>query len=200
MKSVPGLILAIGLGLIGAVFNWMYLHGGPNREAVAKFVAVKDGRTLNRGDILRDSDLTLVEIPEVYVGNLRTFAVLDKAQPTVVGVRVGRTLTGPCLLLQDDLTTPKEKLPLEPDEDAVPIAVDSRTFVPSLYEPGDTVSFLIPRVPAPRWPRRAIRHPATRPDKAWRRSLPRAPRRRARSRPSDPLRSFRSATNWAASK
>jgi hypothetical protein len=149
MKSIPGLVLAIGLGLIGAVFNWMYLHGGPNRDATTSFVGIKEGRRVNRGDVLKEADIAPLVLPELWVGNLRSFAVLDKDRATVIGMPVGRTLEGPCLLLADDLKTPKERLPLEPDEDAMPIPVDSRTFVPSLFEPGDTVSFLIPRGAGP---------------------------------------------------
>ena len=67
----------------------------------------------------------------------------------MIGQPVARTLTGACLLLNDDLKTPPEELKLEPGESAMWIPVDSRAFVPSLFKPGDMVLFMIPPVAMP---------------------------------------------------
>ncbi len=154
MKSIQGLLLAIGLGVVGAIFNWMYLHSGPSRDATVSFLGIKEGQTVNRGEVLRDEYLVELPLREDWVGKLRDFAVLYKDKATVVGQPVWRPLSGPCLVMSDDLKTPLEELKLEPDETAIFIPVDSRAFVPSLFKPGDTVSFMLPRsyLPTPAVP------------------------------------------------
>ena len=149
MKSVQGLVIAAALGIAGAIFNWMYLNSGPSREATVKFLGIKQGQVVNRGELLREEHLATVEIPEAQVGNLRGFAVPYNAKSTVIGVPVSRNLVGECLLLEDDVKTPPAELKLKPGETAMWIPVDSRAFVPSLFKPGDKVSFLIPRTGTP---------------------------------------------------
>jgi hypothetical protein len=149
MKSVQGLVVAIALGIAGAIFNWMYLNSGPSREATVSFVGVKQGQIVNRGELLREEQLVPLVLPETWVGNLKDFAVKYKDKSTVVGVPVSRTLEGECLLMNDDLKTPPPELKLEAGDSAMSITVDSRAFVPSLFNPGDTVSFMIPRVATP---------------------------------------------------
>jgi hypothetical protein len=152
MKSIQGIVVAIALGITGAVFNWMYLHSGPSREATVTFVGIKQGQIISRGDVLRDDYLVPLTLPETWVGNLRNFAVEYRDKSTVIGQPISRALVGECLLLTDDLKTPPEELKLEPGETAMWIPVDSRAFVPSLFKPGDTVSFLVPRGAMPAQP------------------------------------------------
>ena len=154
MKSIQGLFVAVGLAIAGAMFNWMYLHSGPSRDETVSFLGIKEGQTVNRGEVLREDYLVPLTLPETWVGNLRGFAVLYKDKSTVIGQPVWRTLTGGSLVLNDDLKTPLEELKLEPDESAIWIPVDSRAFVPSLFKPGDQVSFMIPRsyLPTPAVP------------------------------------------------
>jgi hypothetical protein len=149
MKSIQGLVVAVALGITGAIFNWMYLHSGPSQEQTAKFLGIKQGQVVNRGDIIREEHLVIAEIPEKWVGNLRGFAVPYDAKSTVVGVPVSRTLVGECLLLEEDVKVPPAELKLEPGETAMWVTVDSRAFVPSLFKPGDTVSFLLPHGAVP---------------------------------------------------
>ncbi len=146
MKSIQGLVLAIGLGIAGMIFNWMYLNGGPPRDATVAFLGVKEGQSVNHGAILREEQITRYTLPAAWAGNLANIAVQYKDAPTVVGQRVWRNLTGPCLLMTDDLTTPSEELKLDADESVIWIPVDNRTFVSSLLKPGDVVSFMIPHI------------------------------------------------------
>jgi len=153
MKGIPGLILAVVLGIAGALFNWAYLASRSSQEETVAFVGIKEGTTVNRGEALREGDIEAVRIPKRWVGNLTDFAVLDEAKGGVVGRPVWRTMTGPRLLLGEDLVTPPEELRLD-DSDVMWIPVDTRAFVPSLVMPGDRVSFLVPRskIPTPGMP------------------------------------------------
>ncbi|MBN1394398.1 MAG: hypothetical protein JW959_05205 [Pirellulales bacterium] len=149
MKGIHGLIAAVGLGIAGALLNWAYLAGRASQEETVAFVGIKKDVTVNSGEMIRDEDIVPVRIPLRLVGNLRDFAMLYEAKGSVVGQRVCRNMTGECLLLRDDLTTPPQKLDLDKGEDAMWIPVDTRAFVPSLIKPGDMVSFLISRASTP---------------------------------------------------
>ena len=44
MKGIQGLIVAIGLGVAGAMFNWAYLASRSSQEATVSFVGIKEGQ------------------------------------------------------------------------------------------------------------------------------------------------------------
>lgn len=148
MKGMQGLILAIGLGIAGAMFNWAYLNSRSPDIATEAFVGIKPDATVERGDRLLEEHLEPVYVPRQAVGNLDQFAVLYADLKTVVGMNVWRTLPGGSLLLKDDLKTPPQNLNFGEtvkqgvEERAVGIPVDTRTFVPALVNPGDFVSFV----------------------------------------------------------
>ncbi len=146
MKGIQGLIVAVGLGIAGSLFNWAYLASRASQDATVSFVGIKDGQTIHRGEVLRDEHLVELSMPEGWVGNLKDYAVLYNARDTVVGRPVWRTLSGECLLLNEDLRTPPETLKLDEGEQLVWIPVEGRAFVPSLISPGDEVMFLVPRL------------------------------------------------------
>ena len=75
MKGIQGLIVAVGLGIAGAL-NWAYLASRSSQDATVSFVGIKNGQTVNRGEILRDDHFVELSIPERWVGNLKDFAVL----------------------------------------------------------------------------------------------------------------------------
>jgi len=145
MKGVQGLVLAIGLGVVGAFFNWMYLHSGPSRDEMISFIGIAREKPLMRGDILHETDLVEVPVPAKWVGSLSDFAIGYNARKSVIGQPVTRNLAGGCLLFREDLETPREELNLGPDERAMWIPVETRAFVPSLVKPGDSVSFFVSR-------------------------------------------------------
>lgn len=148
MKGIQGLIVAAGLGLAGAAFNWAYLHSRSRDIETVAYVGIKPDVTVQRGERLLEEHLEPIPVPAQSVGNLDQFAVLYTDRKTVVGMNIRRTLIGGSILLQDDLKTPALDLRFGEtpqagvEERAVGIPVDTRTFVPALVNPGDLVSFV----------------------------------------------------------
>jgi len=149
MKGIHGLILAIGLGIAGALFNFAYLANRSRDVEKVAFIGVKEDKVVGRGEPLTEENLEPVEIPRRWVGKLEDYAVLYSARQTVLGRRVWRALEGGSLLLRSDLKTPPRELnfganlPSGVQEMATGVPIDSRKFVPSLVEPGDLVSFIV---------------------------------------------------------
>jgi hypothetical protein len=106
--------------------------------------------------LIREDLVEPVGIPKINVGNLSDFAVLWESRQTVIGIPVSRNIDGGSLLLLDDTKMPPPELNLGPDEGAMWVPVDTRSFVPALVVPGDTVSFLVSRrisgIPTPAMP------------------------------------------------
>jgi hypothetical protein len=149
MQGIKGLIIAIGFGIAGALLNFAYLQSKASKEEKVAFVGIKAERTVNRGQVLAEEDITPVSIPKLWVGNLDTLGVLYESKTSVLGQKALRNLTGERLLLRDDFGTPPPELNLEPGEELRWIPVDTRAFVPSLVSPGDRVSFLVTRPVGP---------------------------------------------------
>jgi len=144
MKPLYGLILAIGLGIAAAIFNFAYLNLRSRDIDKVEFIGVKPGATISRGDRLSwKENLAPVGIPVGSVGNLDSFAIRWEDRQTVEGMNVWRTLSNSALLLRDDLRTPPQELKLGKSERALWIPVNNRRFVPSLIVPGDLVSFIV---------------------------------------------------------
>ena len=160
MKNIQGLIIALVLGILAAMLNWVYLTSKARNVETVDFIGIKQGVTIGRGERLVQENLVQVGIPRTGIGNLDDFAVRYSELQTVLNQNVSRTLRDGALLLRDDLKTPppelkleKSRTPGEGEDVAIWIPVDTRTFVPSLVSPGDLVSFLVaaPRgsVPTP---------------------------------------------------
>jgi len=153
MKGIQGLIVAIGLGITGALLNFIYLaNKSGDLEAVA-FIGIGPEVRVARGSTIVREHLVPVEVPQRVARNLEKFAVKFSDVNTVVGQKALRTLEGGSLLLRDDLRTPPAELDFTEnleagveEEVARGIPIDSRSIVPSLIEPGNLVSFLAPRV------------------------------------------------------
>lgn len=146
MKNVYGLLFALALGIAGGLLNWSYLAKKSRDMERVGFVAVKQGVTLQAGDIFRREDLEEVAIPKERVGNLINFAVPYTQVDTVIGNPVVREFAGGQLVLDKDLrAVAPEPRQLAADEREIGIPVDVRTFVPSLYKAGDLISFVVPK-------------------------------------------------------
>ena len=76
MKGIQGLIVAVGLGIAGVLLIGRIWPAGRSQDATVSFVGIKNGQTVNRGEILRDDHFVELSIPERWVGNLKDFAVL----------------------------------------------------------------------------------------------------------------------------
>jgi hypothetical protein len=144
MKSMQGLIVAIALGLSGAMLNWFYLEQRSRDFDKVSFIGIQEGASIKRGDPLREDQLVPVEIPQNAVGQLQNFAYYYKDLATVVGQSPARAYTGGELLLRQDMKTPPSELKLSgANHRAMWIPVDTSTIVPSLIVPGDQVDFLV---------------------------------------------------------
>jgi Flp pilus assembly protein CpaB len=143
MKAIHGLVIAVGLGIAAAFFNFAYLNFKSTKAEKEYFIGVKPNVTINRGDRLSEENLAPIGIPKGSVGNLDKFAIRYDDLETVKGMNVWRTLNDSALLLRDDLRTPPQELDLKEGERAMWIPIDSRAFVPSLVEPGDLVDFIV---------------------------------------------------------
>lgn len=157
MRGIQGLVVAVGLGICGAFFNWIYLNTRSQQMAMEEFVGIRPKTVVERNDLLTRDHLVPVPIPREAAGTLREFAVLYSARQSVIGHAVTRTIPGGSLLLVDDLRTPPLELNLgqgpdkagQPQERAMWVPFDTRSFVPSLITPGDLVSFLVQRPNSP---------------------------------------------------
>src|SRR5262245_46811032 len=149
MKGVSGLLIAVGLGIVGAFCNWMYLAQMGREMKTQDFIAISDNVKINAGDKFSEAHFVPVSVPGNNLGNLDKVAVKWSDRFTVVGQPATKSYSPGEILLAHDLRTPPEmdiKRLLAPDERAVWIPVDTRTFVPALVNAGDTVSFIVPRV------------------------------------------------------
>ena len=149
MKGVQGLLLSLGLGLAGAVCNWLYLERLAGREAKVSFIGIKADAQVNIGDKLLASHLVRVDIPRSAVGSLDQVAPLWGLKSTVEGLATSRSFRGGELVLTQDLRTPGAKDlndKLGKDEVAVWLPIDNRTFNSMRVNPDDEVTFLLPRV------------------------------------------------------
>jgi len=149
MKGIHGLILAIGLGIAGALFNFAYLANRSRDVEKVAFIGVKEDKVIGRGEPLSEEQLEPVEIPRRWVGRLEDYAILWSARQTVLGRGASRPLEGGSLLLRSDLRTPPRELtfganlPAGVQEVATWVPIDTRRLVPSLVQPGDLVSFIV---------------------------------------------------------
>jgi hypothetical protein len=148
MKGVPGLIVSVVLGLVGAFCGWFYLNQEAKQMEMIEFIGIADDVRINPGDKFKDIHFMKISIPRSNVGNLDASAPKFSELNTVVGKSANRShVTGEILLYQDLRTAPSMTLAelLGESEVARSITVDTRTFVPPLVVAGrDFVSFIIP--------------------------------------------------------
>lgn len=142
-----GLIIAVVLGVVGAVLNLLYLHGKASDFEKVAFLSIREGTEVRRGEAFREEHFAPLEIPKIAVSSqLSEAAILYKARGTVIDIKATRDYTGGEMILEDQLKTPPAQLNLsDPKERAMWVPVDTRTFVPTLVLPGDYVSFMVPK-------------------------------------------------------
>lgn len=149
MKGALGLTLAAGLGIIGAISNWFYLQRLAKDQEKVYFIAVKQGVTINVGETITADDLVQVGIPKSGVDNLSASAPQWEALESVKGVRAPRPLHGGEIILNQDILREAHQAlakTLQEDEVVRWVPVDSGTVVPEHINPGDWVSFDVPRI------------------------------------------------------
>ncbi|MEZ6065184.1 MAG: hypothetical protein R3B90_05640 [Planctomycetaceae bacterium] len=149
MKGVMGLLLAAGLGLVGAISNWFYLERLARTEEQVYFIAIKDGKAVKEGDVIKSDDLERFGIPRSAVGNLENVAPKWSAVSSISGLRANRPLNEGDIILNADRVTRNYRSmaeSLQTQEVARWVPIDASTVVPEHINPGDWVSFDVPRV------------------------------------------------------
>jgi len=146
MKGTQGLVIAVGLGIAGAICNWFYVSQQARHYQAVSFVALQSDAQLNLGDIFKREHFTQVDVPAARVGHLRDVAVFWKDLATVIGKPATRSYHGgEILLLQDLKSAARRDLSSLLGENEVVrwVPVDPRSFVPDYVNPGDRVSFIV---------------------------------------------------------
>jgi hypothetical protein len=141
MKGITGIVVAVVLGIAGALANLFYLHGEAQKVETVSFIGVK--KSVNSGERLLEDNLVEVKIPANHVGNLIKFAYTWDALNSVKGYTVWRTLdcsNGAVLLLRNDIQTPHKELALGKGEQAACVPLP-RNFVTAHLNPGDKIYF-----------------------------------------------------------
>lgn len=144
MKGALGLTIAAGLGIVGAICNWLYLQQLAAEQETVSLIGVRQGVQLNIGDPFEESDLEPVPIPRARAGTLIERAPEWSALSAVHGYRANRVFQGGEILLNDDLKAPAVRdlaETLQDDEVARWVPIDTRAVVTEQINPGDMVSF-----------------------------------------------------------
>jgi hypothetical protein len=152
MKGVPGLLLAIGLGIAGAFASWFYLAQKTRELDQIEFMAIAPDREINSGHQFVREDFHPVPIPARNIGNLERVAMKWDMLSTIVGTRARKAYAPSELFLNRDVTTPPDtdiRNQLGDNESLFWVPVDSRTTVTSLLNAGNIVSFIVPRKGGP---------------------------------------------------
>jgi Flp pilus assembly protein CpaB len=148
MRGLTGLLIAAGLGLAGALCNWMYLDSLASAESKLAFIGVKPDVRLNVGDLFKADHFEPIEIPRSRLGNLQNSAPLWSAREAVIGLRANKPYAGGEIILRQDLETPAQQdlaSMLAEDEVARWVPIDPRAVIAEQINPGDLVSFETPQ-------------------------------------------------------
>lgn len=148
MKGIPGLLLALGLGLVGAFASWFYLAQKSRELDQIEFVAIAPDKEINTGHLFAKGDLVPVPIPSKNIGNLERVAIKWEKVNTVYDFRARKTYASNEFVFHQDLATPPDTdilSKLGDNEQLISVPVDSRTTVPSLLNPDNIVSFIVPK-------------------------------------------------------
>ncbi len=146
MKGAPGIVVAIFLGLLGAVLNWVYLDAKTKDVDSVSFLGVREGASIQVGEPFRHQHFIEVRIPRMHARHLEDFVYLYKDEATIVGTRATQAYRGGELIHREDYVTPSSSLALKKDEMLFWISVDPRSIVPELIVPGDRIRFDFPNV------------------------------------------------------
>jgi hypothetical protein len=144
MKGVTGLIVAVFLGLAGAVLNWFYLDQKTRDIQNMSFVGIKEGVSLKAGEIVRRDQLEEVPIPERFGKKLLNVVHPWSDVSTLIDRPIPRETAGGQLFFRHYSTTAPRELELEPNEVHYVVTVDSGGVVPDLINPGDRITFVLP--------------------------------------------------------
>lgn len=147
MKGIHGLIIAIVLGGVGAIVNFLYLSNKGQVDNPVSFVVIKARTSVKQGERITLKHIDQITIPLAHAGKLAKYAFTWGKRDEVIGFRSVRPYGGGELVFRDDLREPLPELPLkEQNERAVYVPIDPSRFVPSHIIPLETrVSFSLPK-------------------------------------------------------
>lgn len=148
MKGAPGFLLAVGLGIIGAFVNWLYLAQKARQFDHVDFVGVAEQVSINKGDRFREDQFMRIPIPQHAVGGLKDAALTWSALGTILGTPATKSYKPGDIILRQDLLTPATTDLLDtlgPNDVAAGVPIDTRTVVVQNLNPGAFVSFIVPR-------------------------------------------------------
>jgi hypothetical protein len=145
MNGTKVLAIAAALGVAGAALNWYYLFTKSQQLEKIEFLSIAPGASVQPGERFSEAKLAPLAIPKDNVSEeLREQAILYSDLKTVENVPAVRLHRAGEILLRQDLKAPPPTLALtKPNERAIFIPVDTRTFVAPLVVPGDTVTFVV---------------------------------------------------------
>ncbi len=146
MKGTYALVIAVTLGFAAAAFNFLYLQMRSQSEGQIVLLGIKKDVVIRAGSRISEADVEQVPIPEQQFGNLDGVVFLHKSREEAYAHPVCRELTGPSLVFYRDVRPPGETFALGPDEAAIGIPVDTRSYPMSLVVPGDKVSFVLHKI------------------------------------------------------
>lgn len=146
MKGAPGIAVALFLGLLGGVLNWVYLDSKTKDADSMSFLGVRDNTKIEIGQQFRHEHFVEVRIPIRHARNLKKFVYLYKDEATIVGTRATQAYQGGELIHREDYVTPSTSLSLKKGERLSWISVDPRSVVPELIVPGDRIEFSFPNL------------------------------------------------------
>jgi len=151
MNGTKALAIAAALGVAGAALNWYYLFTKSQQLEKIEFLSIAPGVTIQPGERFTEAKLAPLAIPKDNVSEqLLKEAILFADWRTVENMPAVRAHREREILLRQDLKTPPPTLALtKPNERAIFIPVDTRTFVASLVSPGDQVTFVVGGAPQP---------------------------------------------------
>jgi len=145
MRGLPGLLIAVGLGIVGAICNWYYLSRQAAQMEKVAFVALNGDAQLNLGDRFADDHFMQVQLPSNNLGNLQEVGILWRDKASVIGLAATKAYRGNEILLWQDLQTPSDRdfsELLAENEVARWVPVDGSSFIPERVSPGNLISFL----------------------------------------------------------
>ena len=72
MKGISGVIVAIGLGIAGALANFYYLHSEAQKVDTVSFIGLRKAVIIGRGERLLEDKLVEVKIPRTTWATWKT--------------------------------------------------------------------------------------------------------------------------------
>lgn len=141
MQNSVGIIVALILGALGTILNWLYLSGKAKSLETQSFLAISSTNEIGAGTEFKPEHFMEVKIPKIHAQGLDSTAFLYEDLPTIVGTKAVKSYQAGDILLRQDVRTPPLDFELAPNETTLTITV---TRISLGIKPGDQISFFFP--------------------------------------------------------